>query len=120
MVAAALFVNLRGASKHAASKRGRLAHVDHSELLAQRTTERVPLRNGLKGRSSKRRAPGQRPTFRAAAGVEDEVARASRAGGTDQTLPVVSTDDRVFWAGDRRVVVGPAVLEPRAIATWSE
>jgi len=36
------------------------------------------------------------------------------------TLPAVSTDDRVFWAGQRRVVVGPAVLAPRAIATWSE
>lgn len=36
------------------------------------------------------------------------------------TLPAVSTDDRVFWAGDRRVVVGPAVLSPRAVATWSE
>jgi hypothetical protein len=35
-------------------------------------------------------------------------------------LPAVSTDDRVFWAGKRRVVVGPAVLAPRAIATWSE
>jgi hypothetical protein len=35
-------------------------------------------------------------------------------------LPGVSTDDRVFWAGDGRVVVGPAVLAPRAIATWSE
>jgi hypothetical protein len=34
--------------------------------------------------------------------------------------PGVSTDDRVFWAGDRHVVVGPAVLAPRAIATWSE
>ncbi len=36
------------------------------------------------------------------------------------TLPAVSRADRVFWAGDRRVVVGPAVLAPRAIATWSE
>ena len=37
------------------------------------------------------------------------------------TLPAVSTDDRVFWAGKRRVVVGLAVLAPRApIATWSE
>jgi hypothetical protein len=35
-------------------------------------------------------------------------------------LPGVSTDDRVFWAGDGGVVVGPAVLAPRAIATWSE
>jgi hypothetical protein len=36
------------------------------------------------------------------------------------TLPAVSTDDRVFWAGQRRVVVGPAVLSPRAVATWSD
>jgi hypothetical protein len=36
------------------------------------------------------------------------------------TLPAVSTDDRVFWAGPRRVVVGPAVVSPRAIATWPE
>jgi hypothetical protein len=36
------------------------------------------------------------------------------------TLPAVSTDDRVFWAGPRRVVVGTAVLSPRAIASWPE
>ncbi len=36
------------------------------------------------------------------------------------TLASVSTDDRVFWEGDRRVVVGLAVLAPLAIATWSE
>ncbi|HVV52257.1 MAG TPA: hypothetical protein VHO06_21490 [Polyangia bacterium] len=36
------------------------------------------------------------------------------------TLPAVSTGDRVFWAGPRRVVVGPAVLAPRAVATWSD
>jgi hypothetical protein len=36
------------------------------------------------------------------------------------TLPVVSTDDRVFWAGPQRVVVGPAELAPRAIATWTD
>jgi hypothetical protein len=36
------------------------------------------------------------------------------------TLPVVSSDDRVFWAGPQRVVVGPAVLAPRAIATWTD
>ena len=35
-------------------------------------------------------------------------------------LPAASTDDRVFWAGPRRVVVGPALLAPRAIATWSD
>jgi hypothetical protein len=36
------------------------------------------------------------------------------------TLPAVSIDDRVFWAGPRRVVVGPEVLSPRAIASWPE
>jgi hypothetical protein len=36
------------------------------------------------------------------------------------TLPAVSTDDRVFWAGPRRVVVGPEMLSPRAIASWPE
>ena len=36
------------------------------------------------------------------------------------TLPAVSPDDRVFWAGPKRVIVGPAVLAPRAIATWTE
>jgi hypothetical protein len=36
------------------------------------------------------------------------------------TLPAVSSDDRVFWAGPRRVVVGPAMLMPRAVATWPE
>lgn len=36
------------------------------------------------------------------------------------TLPAVSREDRVFWTGPKRVVVGPAVLAPRAIATWTE
>jgi hypothetical protein len=36
------------------------------------------------------------------------------------TLPSVSRDDQIFWAGPRRVVVGPALLVPRAVATWSE
>jgi hypothetical protein len=36
------------------------------------------------------------------------------------TLPAVSGDDRVFWAGQRRVVVGPAMLAPRAIASWAD
>jgi hypothetical protein len=36
------------------------------------------------------------------------------------TLPVVTPDDRVFWAGQRRVVVGPEILAPRAIASWTE
>ena len=35
-------------------------------------------------------------------------------------LPVVSREDRVFWAGPRRVVVGPEILAPRAIASWTD
>jgi hypothetical protein len=36
------------------------------------------------------------------------------------TLPSISVDDQIFWAGPRRVVVGPALLVPRAVATWTE
>jgi hypothetical protein len=36
------------------------------------------------------------------------------------TLPSVSPEDQIFWAGPRRVVVGPALLVPRAVATWTE
>jgi len=36
------------------------------------------------------------------------------------SLPIVSADDQIFWAGPRRVVVGPAMLVPRAVATWTE
>jgi len=36
------------------------------------------------------------------------------------SLPAVSRDDQVFWAGPQRVVVGPALMAPRAIATWTE
>ena len=36
------------------------------------------------------------------------------------TLPSVSPDDQIFWAGPQRVVVGPALLVPRAVATWTE
>jgi len=36
------------------------------------------------------------------------------------TLPSISFDDQIFWAGPRRVVVGPALLVPRAVATWTE
>jgi hypothetical protein len=35
-------------------------------------------------------------------------------------LPAVAADDRVFWAGPRRTVVGPALLAPRAIASWAD
>jgi hypothetical protein len=34
-------------------------------------------------------------------------------------LPVVSPDDQIFWAGANRVVVGPALLSPRAVASWT-
>jgi hypothetical protein len=36
------------------------------------------------------------------------------------TLPSVSPEDQIFWAGPQRVVVGPALLVPRAVASWSE
>jgi len=35
-------------------------------------------------------------------------------------LPFVASDDRVFWATRTRVVVGPSLLAPRAVASWSE
>jgi hypothetical protein len=35
-------------------------------------------------------------------------------------LPPVSPEDQIFWAGPQRVVVGPALLVPRAVATWTE
>jgi len=36
------------------------------------------------------------------------------------SLPAVSSDDQVFWAGPRRVVIGPGLMAPRAIATWDD
>jgi hypothetical protein len=36
------------------------------------------------------------------------------------SLPVVAIDDQIFWAGPRRVVVGPALLNPRAVASWTD
>lgn len=35
-------------------------------------------------------------------------------------LPDVAIDDRVFWAGPKRIHIGPALLAPRAVATWNE
>jgi hypothetical protein len=35
-------------------------------------------------------------------------------------LPPALAQDRVHWAGDNRVVVGPEALQPRAVASWSE
>ncbi|HET6281737.1 MAG TPA: hypothetical protein VFH73_12245 [Polyangia bacterium] len=36
------------------------------------------------------------------------------------SLPTVSTGDHVFWAGANRVVIGPEVLAPRAVASWTD
>jgi hypothetical protein len=36
------------------------------------------------------------------------------------TLPAPAGRDQVFWTGPNRVVVGPDVLAPRAVASWSE
>jgi hypothetical protein len=36
------------------------------------------------------------------------------------TLPTLTARDHVFWAGPNRVVVGPDLLAPRAVASWSE
>jgi len=47
-------------------------------------------------------------------GVDDRVAP------LPLTLPAVAADDRVFWAGPQRLVIGPALLAPRAVATWNE
>jgi hypothetical protein len=35
-------------------------------------------------------------------------------------LPAALAQDRVHWAGDNRVVVGPEPLQPRAVASWEE
>jgi hypothetical protein len=35
-------------------------------------------------------------------------------------LPVAARGDRVFWADANRVVVGPKLLAPRAVASWEE
>lgn len=47
-------------------------------------------------------------------GVDDRVAP------LPLTLPAVAADDRVFWAGPQRIVIGPALLAPRAVATWEQ
>jgi hypothetical protein len=73
------------------------------------------------------------PTWRADG---DAVAWTERAGAethlvvlprlSDDTEPLVwplpgtLAAERVHWAGATRVVVGPAVLEPRAVVSWSE
>jgi hypothetical protein len=35
-------------------------------------------------------------------------------------LPRALRGEQVHWAGPRRVVVGPAPLQPRAVASWTE
>lgn len=35
-------------------------------------------------------------------------------------LPAVLAHDRVHWAGENKVVIGPEALQPRAVASWSE
>jgi hypothetical protein len=35
-------------------------------------------------------------------------------------LPQSLAQDRVHWAGDNKIVVGPEALQPRAVASWSE
>jgi hypothetical protein len=34
-------------------------------------------------------------------------------------LPALPGGDQLFWAGRNRIVVGPALLAPRAVASWS-
>jgi hypothetical protein len=47
-------------------------------------------------------------------GVDDHAAPLPLA------LPAVAADDRVFWAGPQRIHIGPALLAPRAVATWND
>jgi hypothetical protein len=35
-------------------------------------------------------------------------------------LPGIADQDSVHWSGATKVVVGPSLLEPRAVANWSE
>lgn len=34
-------------------------------------------------------------------------------------LPPAAEDDHIFWVGRSRISVGPVLLKPRAIASWS-
>lgn len=43
-----------------------------------------------------------------------------RAEPLPWALPTVAGDDQIFWTGARRVVIGPAMLAPRAVASWSD
>lgn len=35
------------------------------------------------------------------------------------TLPTLPSGDQLFWAGQNKIVVGPALLAPRAVASWT-
>lgn len=35
------------------------------------------------------------------------------------TLPPTAGDERIFWVGRSRIAVGVAMLQPRAMASWS-
>jgi hypothetical protein len=35
-------------------------------------------------------------------------------------LPALPSGDQLFWAGRNRIVVGPALLAPRAVASWED
>jgi hypothetical protein len=35
-------------------------------------------------------------------------------------LPAADRGDQIFWAGPNRVVIGPGLFAPRAVASWTE
>jgi hypothetical protein len=43
-----------------------------------------------------------------------------RAAPLPWPLPFAITTEQVFWASRTRVVVGPSMLAPRAVASWTE
>ncbi len=50
--------------------------------------------------------------------VMPEFARGAKA--LPWSLPAVTAADQVFWAGTNRVVIGPGLLQPRAVASWTD
>ncbi len=50
--------------------------------------------------------------------VMPEMGRATQA--LPWSLPAATAADQVFWAGSNRVVIGPGLLQPRAVASWTE
>jgi hypothetical protein len=73
--------------------------------------------------------PAWRPDGRAVAWVERDgrdlrLVVIPRIEGPHEALPwpllEVVSGDRVFWAASNRVVVGPHLLAPRAVASWTE